>query len=100
MKRGPTVPPAVRRGSVGSRWGPRGLVGTPWRAQGVRTSIVHRFGPVERSVEPRRVPSGQNRVPTETCRNPIWPDRTRRIARLSRLDVRLMYGPIWDHRGP
>ena len=51
---------------------------TPWRAQGVRTSIVHRYGTVERSVEPRRVPSCQNRVPTETRRNPIWPDGTRR----------------------
>ena len=71
-------------------------MGTPWRAQGVRTSIAHRYGTVERSVEPRRVPSGQNRVPTETCRNPIWPDGTRRIARLSRLEVRLMYGPIRD----
>ena len=53
-------------------------MGTPWRAQGVRTSIVHRYGPAERSVEPCRVPSCQNRVPTETCRNPIWPDRARR----------------------
>ena len=50
----------------------------PWRAQGVRTSIVHQYGTVERSVEPRRVPSCQNRVPTETRRNPIWPDGTRR----------------------
>ena len=53
-------------------------MGTPWRAQGVRTSIVHRYGTVERSVEPRRVPSCQNRVPTETRRNPIWPEVTRR----------------------
>ena len=53
-------------------------MGTPWRAQGVRTSVVHRYGTVERSVEPRRVPSCQNRVPTETRRNPIWPDKTRR----------------------
>ena len=52
-------------------------MGTPWRAQGVRTSIVHRYGTVERPVEPRRVLSCQNRVPTETCRNPIWSDRTR-----------------------
>ena len=53
-------------------------MGPPWRAQGVRTSIVHRYGTVERSVEPCRVPSCQNRVPTETHRNPIWPDGTRR----------------------
>ena len=53
-------------------------MGTPWRAQGVRTSIVHRYGTVERPVEPRRVPLCQNRVPTETRRNPIWPDGTQR----------------------
>ena len=34
-------------------------MGTPWRAQGVRTSIVHRYGTVERPVEPRQVPSCQ-----------------------------------------
>ena len=53
-------------------------MGTPWCAQGVRASIVHRYETVERSVKPRRVPSCQNRVPTETRRNPIWPDGTRR----------------------
>ena len=26
-------------------------MGTPWRAQGVRTSIVHQYGTVERPVE-------------------------------------------------
>ena len=80
MKRGPTVPPTVRQGPVGSRQGPRGLVGTPegpgpvW----VRTSIVHQYGAVERSVEPRRIVLCQIRVPTETRRNPIWPNGTRR----------------------
>ena len=48
-------------------------MGTLWRAQGVRTSIVHQYGTVERSVEPRRVPSCQIRVPMETRWNPIWP---------------------------
>ena len=42
-------------------------MGTPWRAQGVRISI-----------EPCRVPLYQIGVPTETHRNPIWLDRTRR----------------------
>ena len=50
-------------------------MGTPWRAQGVRTSIVHRYGPVERSVEPRRVPSCQNNVPTETRWNAVLAQR-------------------------
>ena len=53
-------------------------MGTPWRAQGVRTSIVHRYGTVERSVEPGRVLLCQSSVPTETHRNPKWPDGTRR----------------------
>ena len=44
MKQGPMVPPAVRRGSIGSRRGARGPVGTLWRAQGVRTSVVHQYG--------------------------------------------------------
>ena len=72
------MPPGVRRGPVGSRRAPRRPVGTAWRAQGVRTSIVHRYGTVERPVEPHRVPSCQNRVPTEVRRNPIWPDGARR----------------------
>ena len=38
-------------------------MGTPWRAEGVRTSVVHRYGTVERSVKTCRVPS-RHRVPT------------------------------------
>ena len=49
--RGPMVPPRVRWGPVGSRRGPGGPMGTPWRTQGVRTSIVHRNGTVERTVK-------------------------------------------------
>ena len=45
---------------------------------GTYTSIVHRYGTIERAVELRRVPSCQNRVPTETRRNLIRPDGTRR----------------------
>ena len=71
MNRGPTVPPAVRRGSVGSRLGTGGPVGTPEGPVWVRTSIVHQYGTVERSVDPPRVLSCQNRVPSETRRNPI-----------------------------
>ena len=52
-------------------------MGTPEGPVWVRISIVHRYGTVERSVEPRRVPSCQIRVPTETRQNPIWPDGTR-----------------------
>ena len=75
-------------------------MGTPWRAQGVCTSIVHRYRTVERSVQPRRVPSCQNRVPTETRRNPIWPDGTRRaltdhstVPHQRTTDIRTYTGP-------
>ena len=70
----------------------------PWRAEGVRTSIVHRYGTVERPVEPQEVSSCQISVPTETPRNPIWPDGTRRaqpdhsIVRYT-IDVRAHTGP-------
>ena len=50
MKRGPTVPPAVRQGPVGSQRGPGGPVGTPRGPVWVRISIVHQYGTVERSV--------------------------------------------------
>ena len=117
MKRGPTVPAAFRRAAVGVRRGPGGPVGTPEGPVWVRTSIVHRYGTVERSVEPRGVPSCQNRVPTETRRTRYGltePDEPRRIIRLSRIGVRLIirthtgpYGtlrdpdvPSWDPMGP
>ena len=76
MKISRTVPPAGRLEPVGARRGHGGPVETPWRAQGVRTSILHRYGTVERPVEPCRVLSCQIRVPTGTCRTPIWPDGT------------------------
>ena len=77
MKRGPTVPPAVRRGSVGSRWAPRGPVGTPEGPVWVRTSIVHQYGTVERPVEPCRVLSGPV-VPNQgPDGNPSDPDMAR-----------------------
>ena len=37
MKQGPTVPPAVRRGSVGSRWGPEGT----WSRRGIPKGSEH-----------------------------------------------------------
>ena len=69
-----------RRRSARSRRGPGGPVGPPECPVWVRTSIVHRYGTAERPVEPRQVPSCQNRVPTETRQNPIWPERTRRAS--------------------
>ena len=40
--------------------------------------------------------SGSDSFPSEPCFGPKGPDGARRIARLSRISVRLMYGPIWD----
>ena len=59
MKRGPTVPPAIRQAAVGSRRAPGGPVGTPQGPIWIRISIVHRYGTVERSVEIRCVLSCQ-----------------------------------------
>ena len=39
MKRGPTVPPAVRRGPVGSRRGPE----SPWGRRGMPRGSVHKL---------------------------------------------------------
>ena len=76
MKRGPTVPPAVRWGPVGSRRAPGEPVGPLEGAVWVCTSIVHRYGAVERWVGPRWVPSCQFRIPTETHRDAMRPERT------------------------
>ena len=74
---------------------------TPWGPVGVRTSIVHRYGTVERFVEPRRVPSCQIGVPTETRRTPIWLDVTRRVS-TDRLTVpyRCAIDILWTHMEP
>ena len=100
MKRGPTVPPAVRRGPVGSRRASRRPMGTPEGPVWVRISIVHRYGTVERSVETCRVPSCQNMVPTEACRNPIWPDGTRRALTDHSTDLYCCTTDIRDHMEP
>ena len=50
--------------------------------------------------KPFRTRYGQNRIPTETFQNPSRPDGTRRIARLSRIGVRLIHGPIRNPTEP
>ena len=93
-------PKPGRRLLRGFRWCRRrsagGSLGLVW----VRISIVHRHGTVERFVEPCRVPSCQNRVPTESRRNPIWPDGTRRaptdhsiVPYQCTTDIRIHTGP-------
>ena len=98
MKISRMVPPAGRRGSVGSRKGPQRARGDVVACQGVRTSIVHPYGTVERSVEPCWVPSCQVRFLTETRWNLICgltgPDEPRRMTRLFRIGVQL-----WDPMG-
>ena len=70
MKQAPTVPPAGRRGPVGSRRGSQRPLGLQQGPQGVRILVVHGYGTVERPVRPRRGLSHQIRVLTETRRNP------------------------------
>ena len=67
MKISWTEPPPGGRQGPTEPW----PVGTPWRAQGVRTSIALGYGTVERSVEPRWVALCQITVPTEIHWNPI-----------------------------
>ena len=57
LLRSPLDPLEGRRAAVGARRGPGGPVGTLWRAQGVRTSIVHQYGTVERPVGRLHAPS-------------------------------------------
>ena len=63
MKRGPTVPPAVRRGPVGSRRGPGGPVGPPEGPVWVRTSIVHQYGTIRDPDVPSWDPIRSNLTP-------------------------------------
>ena len=80
---------------------------TPWRAQGVRTSILHRYGTVERPVDPCRVLSCQNRVPTETRWNPTWSEVTRQaltdhstVPYQCTIDIRTHTGPYGTLKNP
>ena len=70
-----------RRGSAGGPLGPHGVPEGPWGRRGVPRGSVHQSCiDTGQSKDPsshvgsRRA---KNRVPTETRRNPIWPDRTR-----------------------
>ena len=77
MKRGPTVPPAVRRRSVGSGQAPGGPVGAPEGPVWLRISIVHQYGTVERSVRARRDLLGHIGFRWVSVGTLIWHDRTR-----------------------
>ena len=70
MKRGPPVPPAGRRGPVGSRRGSRRPVGLPQGPWRVRILVVHRYRTAEQPVEACQGLSCQNGVPTEIRRTP------------------------------
>ena len=48
----------------------------------------------------RRAISGSDGVPSEPCFGTMGPDKARRVARLSRIDARLMYGPYGVPTGP
>ena len=91
-------PVRARRGSSGTRMGPY-LSRTP-----IRVHRVFRQGS-SGPVRPYRIPTGFRRNPS--CFGTTGPDGARRIARLSRIGARLMFGPPghataspWALRGP
>ena len=89
-----------------ARWVWLGLV---WSRQGTSGSHMVPYGSVYQSypdtgqssdpsgpVGSRRAISGSDGFLSEPCFGTTGPDRARRIARLSRIGARLMYGPIRD----
>ena len=71
MKRGPTVPPAVRRGPVGSRWGPAGA-----RIGSLMAPYISR-APIQDSRAICRAPSGPVVPKQGSDENPPEPDMAR-----------------------
>ena len=79
----------ARRGSSGSHMVPYGSVYQSYTDTGQSSDPSGLVGS-------RRAISGSDRFPSEPCFGTTGPDRARRIARLSRIGARLMYGPIRD----
>ena len=82
-------------------------MGTPWRAQGVRTSIVHQYGTVERSARARRGLSGHDGFRRVSVGTLIWHDGTRQgstgrstFPYRCMIDVRTHTGPYGVPTGP
>ena len=85
----PLGPKRARQGPVWSRLGPY-ISRTPiWNSRVICRGSSDPLGPY-------RVPTGFRRNPVLARRDPMIPDGARRIARLSRIGARLMYGPIRD----
>ena len=80
-------------GLVGSRWVPSGHVRVPYG------SVYQSYTKTGQSSDPwglvgsRRSESVSDGFPSEPCFGTTGPDMARRIARLSRIGARLMYGP-------
>ena len=79
-----------------SRWVPRGHSRVPYG------SVYQSYTDMGQSSDPsglvgsRRAMSGSDGFPSEPCFGTTGPDGARRIARLSCIGVRLMFGPIRD----
>ena len=88
----------VELGPVGSRQGTSGSRMVPYR------SVYRLYTDTGQSSDPSglvgslRAVSGSDGFPSEPCFGTTGPDEARRIARLSRIGARLMYGPIRDLR--
>ena len=67
MKRGPTVPPAVRRGPVGSRRAPEG----PWGRGRVPYGSVHQSCTDTGQLSDPSTPLGSSRAKTGFRRKPV-----------------------------
>ena len=100
-------------GSYGRRQSARGPLGTDrapeglWGRHGVPRGSVHQLCTDTGQSSDPSSPDGYRRAKTGFRRKPVGircgltsPDEPRRITRLSRISVRLIYGPIRDHTGP
>ena len=90
-----------RRGSAGGPLGPDRAPESPWGPRGVPRGPVHRLCIDTGQSSDLSSPDGSRRAnPSEPRFGPRGPDEPRRMTRLSRISVQLIYGPIRDHTGP
>ena len=94
-------------GAAGGSSGPDRAPEGPWGRRRVPYRSIHQLctntgqsSDPSSHVGSRRAKSGFRRKPIGTRYGPPEPDEPRRITRLSRISVRLIYGPIRDHTGP
>ena len=80
-------------GLLGSRWVPSGHVRVLYGSVYQSNTNTGQSSDTCGLVGSRRAKSVSDGFPSEPCFGTMGPDKARRIARLSRIDARLMYGP-------